>query len=233
MSLTYTTFVSSLANEMAISLTDPNFVLMLPNFIDYTELRIQRDLDLLNTVTTDATTVLTAGSRTYIAPTAFVVIQQLNVITPVSASVSTGTKNALTPVTKEFLDTMYGNATIRALPQYFAMVDNWTISLGPVPDQAYPVEVVGTQRAIPLSTSNSSNYLSTYLPDLYLAGAMVSASGWMRNYGSQADTPQMAQSWENQYETLLKSATVEEFRKKFQSSAWSSMSPTVIATPTR
>jgi hypothetical protein len=233
MSLTYTTFVTSLANELAISLTDANYIAMLPVFIDYTELRIQRDLDLLTTITSDATTVLTAGSRTYSPPAAFEVIQQLNVITPVSASVSTGTKIPLTPVPKEFLDAVYSNATIQDVPQYFAMINTSTISIGPVPDQSYPVEVVGTQRVIPLSPSNSTNYLSTNLPDLYLAGAMISASGWMRNYGSQADTPQMAQSWENQYQTLLKSATVEEFRKKFQASAWSSMSPAVVASPTR
>jgi hypothetical protein len=43
----------------------------------------------------------------------------------------------------------------------------------------------------------------------------------------------MAQSWEGQYEKLFPSANVEEFRKKYQSGAWGSQQPTVIATPSR
>jgi hypothetical protein len=43
----------------------------------------------------------------------------------------------------------------------------------------------------------------------------------------------MAVSYESQYQALVKSATVEEFRKKFQAGGWSSMSPAVVATPGR
>jgi hypothetical protein len=43
----------------------------------------------------------------------------------------------------------------------------------------------------------------------------------------------MAQTYEGQYQSLLKGATVEEFRKKFASAGWTSMSPSPVATPTR
>jgi hypothetical protein len=113
------------------------------------------------------------------------------------------------------------------------MLNTTTILLGPWPDGGYTIEIVGTTRATPLSNANQSNYLSNQLPDVYIAAAMIFASGWMRNFGAQMDNPQMAMSWETQYQNLLKSATVEEFRRKFQASAWSSMSPAVVATPTR
>lgn len=234
MSLTYTTLTSSLANLMAISASDSNFLGILPEIIDYAELRIQRDLDFLNSVTTDSSQHLTVGSRSVTAPSNFVTIQQLNVITPSTVTVpDNGTRVSLLPVTKEYLDSVWNSSATTGVPVLFAMLTNWQIIVGPFPDAAYTVEIVGTQRETPLSANNASNYMSTYLPDVYLAAAMIFASGWMRNFGSQADNPQMAQSWEGQYTNLLKSAMVEEFRKKFQASAWSSMSPPVVATPAR
>lgn len=234
MSLTYTSLTSSLANLMAISASDANFLGILPEIIDYAELRIQRDLDFLNSVTTDSSQQLTVGSRSITAPSNFVTIQQLNVITPSSVTVpNNGTRVSLLPVTKEYLDSVWNSSITTGVPVLFAMLTNWQMIVGPFPDAAYTVEIVGTQRETPLSANNPSNYMSTYLPDLYLAAAMIFASGWMRNFGSQADNPQMAQSWEGQYTNLLKSAMVEEFRKKFQASAWSSMSPPVVATPSR
>jgi hypothetical protein len=43
----------------------------------------------------------------------------------------------------------------------------------------------------------------------------------------------MAVTYESQYQALLKGAITEEFRKKFEASGWSSMSPPIVATPTR
>jgi len=234
MSLTYTTLVSSLSNLMAISSSDTNFLGILPEIIDYAELRIQRDLDFLNSVTTDTTVTTSVGTRRITAPSTFVVIEQINMITPAgTTSPDSGTRVQCVPVTKEYLDYVWNSATTTGVPTLFAMLNNWTIILGPFPDDEYTVEIVGTQREVPLSSNNATNYMSVYLPDVYLAAAMIFASGWMRNFGSQADNPQMAMSWETQYDNLLKSATVEEFRKKFAGSAWSSMSPPAIATPTR
>jgi hypothetical protein len=43
----------------------------------------------------------------------------------------------------------------------------------------------------------------------------------------------MAITYESQYQALLKGAAVEEARKKYEASAWSSQSPSPVATPTR
>jgi hypothetical protein len=43
----------------------------------------------------------------------------------------------------------------------------------------------------------------------------------------------MAVTYESQYNALLKGAAIEEARKKFEASAWSSQSPSPVATPTR
>ena len=63
--------------------------------------------------------------------------------------------------------------------------------------------------------------------------SMIFISAYQRDFGRQSDDPQMAMSYEAQYNALLKGATVEEFRKKFESVGWTSMSPSPVAAPTR
>ena len=65
MSLTYSTFVSSLANMLVIDPTDTNYLAALPNVIDDAEQRIYRELDLLSTIIRDSTGTLTANSRSF------------------------------------------------------------------------------------------------------------------------------------------------------------------------
>jgi len=63
---------------------------------------------------------------------------------------------------------------------------------------------------------------------------MIYVSGYQRNFGATAaNDPQMPVSWETIYMTAMKGAAGEEFRKKFQASAWSSKTPSPLASPTR
>jgi hypothetical protein len=62
---------------------------------------------------------------------------------------------------------------------------------------------------------------------------MIYISAFQRNFGRLNDEAQMAVTYESQYQTLLKGAAVEEARKRYESSAWSSQSPSPVATPTR
>ena len=89
--------------------------------------------------------------------------------------------------------------------------------------------VVGTIRPNPLSNTNTTTFLTTYLPDAFIAASMIFASGYMRDFGSQSDNPAQAQSWEAQYENLIKSAGAEEVRKKWAGPGWQSMS--TVANP--
>jgi hypothetical protein len=115
----------------------------------------------------------------------------------------------------------------------YAMITDQTVIVGPWPDANYMVEVIGTVRPTPLSASNTTTYLTLYLPDLFVAASMIFAAGYQQNFGSQADNPQQAQSWSAQYDKLFPSANIEEMRKKYASQAWGSLQPTPIATPTR
>jgi hypothetical protein len=128
---------------------------------------------------------------------------------------------------------MYPNLSAIGLPKYFTPVTNTFGVVGPVPDRNYSFYVYGTQRPTPLSSANSSTFLTQTLPDLFIAASMVFASGYMRNFGSQADDGPMAVSWSKQYDTLFASAGMEEQRKKYGSQGWQSQIPNPIATPPR
>lgn len=236
--LTYSQYVNELANLAVVDPTNTEFVANLPQCITYAENRIYRDLDLLSTVTSQTGYSLSNGSRQLVFPLSdFITIQEVNVITPIGVSdPNAGTRNPLLPVTKFWLDTVYGSGNQTALPQYFAMLNQNTIIVGPWPGGNYAVELVGTVRPDSLSSANQTTFISTYLPDLFLMASMVFISGYQRNFAlgaNQPNDPGMAVNYETQYKTLLASATVEEARKKFEAGGWTSMSPAVAASPTR
>lgn len=233
MALTYATYVTALSELMVIDPTNANFLNILPDIIDYAEQRLYRELDILNTVTRDSSAALTSGNRDFTLPQSigrFVVTNGINVYTPTGG---TTTRNQLIPVSRDVLDAIYPSAVGSDVPSMYAMITDQTVIVGPWPDADYTVEVIGTIRPTPLSATNTTTYLTLYLPDLMVAASMIFAAGYQQNFGAQSDNPQSGSSWESQYEKLLPSAGIEEQRKRYASGAWSSLSPTPIATPTR
>lgn len=228
-------YIEQIATLAVVDAADPNYLIILPQMITYAENRMCRDLDFLSTVTANTNYATVSGIPTVaIAVADFVTLQQVNVITPAGTAVpNNGTRNTLLPATKEFLNLVYPSGSSSALPQYFGMIDQSKITLGPWPDDAYTLELIGTYRPESLSATNKTTFISLYLPDLFIMASMIYVSGYQRNFGRANDEPQMAVTYESQYKGLLQSATVEEARKKFQSSAWTSMSPAVAASPTR
>jgi hypothetical protein len=240
--LTYTTYKTQIAQMAVVAEDDVNFLAILPMMIDYASLRICRDLDLMFTSVSlhGAGYQLTAGNRNLSFSqdlpngTSFVVSEQINLITPVGQSdPDVATRTPLLPATKEFLDAVYGSASYTGVPKYFVPFNETLFFVGPTPDASYYVEVVGTVRPASLSASVPVTFISEYLPDLLVMASMIYISAYQRNFGKESDDPQMAQSYEGQYQLLLKSAVVEEARKKFDAAGWSSQSPATVARPTR
>lgn len=236
MSLTYATFLSSLANMLVIDPSDTNYLAILPSIIDDAEQRIYRELDLLNTVVRDTGGTLTANSRNFTLPQTsgrFVVTNNLNVFTPVATQTN---RRQLVPVSRDWMDAIWGNeasASTPSIPEYYAMITDQTVIVGPAPDAGYTMEVIGTIRPTPLSATNTTTVLTLYLPDLFLAASLVFSVGYLKDYGAATDDPNAAGSWEAHYQKLFASANVEEIRKKYASQAWTSMQPYTVSTPPR
>lgn len=228
-----------------VSGVDAQFNAMLPQAINYAELRIQRDCQILPLQTSN-NYALTSGNNVFSIPTAdFVSVQTLWVNV-------NGDLQPLTPVSKEWLQNVYPGMGIQGPPEYFATVggDQATagltssnIMLGPTPDSAYPVTIFGMIRMPSLfnystdpSTAGSSlTWISQWLPDVLVAASLIMITGYQRDFGAmgQVDEAGMGLSWESVYQGLLKGAQVEQGMARFESSAWSSMATPVAATPTR
>ena len=252
--LTYSTYVTQIATMAVVDPTDTAFQAILPQMITYAENRMYRDIDFMFTSTSlhGVSFVLTPGNRNLsfnidLASNSdaqagtFVVSEQINLLTDADGNAAATTnpdacvRVPLLPTTKEFLDAVYGSSLTANLgrPQYFVPFNETLFFVGPVPDQAYPVEVVGTYRPNSLSATNTMTFISQYLPDVFIMASMIYISAYQRNFGRLNDDPQMAITYESQYQALLKSAIVEEARKKFDAAGWSSQSPATVATPTR
>lgn len=247
MSLTYSSYQTALQNfaVMNDSAGISDLAAILPNIIDFAEQRIYRELDFLTTQTT-ATGTLTASSRNVTIPSTVIVLQDVNVITPVSTSADAGQRNPLQRVAVSFINYAWSQAATlsgsSSVPKYYALLNSATTNptgnttnmlVAPAPDAAYTVEFVGTVRPTPLSATNTSTFLTTYLPDLFLAASMIYVAGYQQNFSQDGTSPGMADYWEKQYQNLKGSADIEEARKKSQSQGWTALTPANVATPPR
>ena len=247
--LTYNGYVTQVATLGVVEITtaggvvvgnDDWFNLIIPQMLNYAELRIQRDVDLLALQTSNASYALTSGSN------------QLSISTNDFVTLQTITINGtpLTPVGKEWLQTVYPTGfSTTGTPQYFAMLGgdaatagntSILVRFGPPPDSAYALTIFGSVRMPTLyqyanatDAGTQTTFISTWLPDLLVMASMIYLSAYQRNFGRIADDPQMAVTYESQYGTLLRGAQVEEARKRFAASGWSSMPTSPAATQGR
>lgn len=250
--LTYNGYVTQIATLAVVNTTTTNSVVVgvdaafnaiIPQMLNYAELRIQRDMDLLPSQTTNSTYTLSVNTNTLsVSVNDFVTLQTVSIVSGTSTI-------PLLPVTKQFLQNVYNNSSVLDVPMYFAIYGGdaatfgntyQNIIVGPYPDQTYPLLLTGTVRmptlyqyATTANAGTSTTFISTYLPDLLIMASMIYISGFQRNFGRQSDDPAMSQSYESQYKALLAGAQPEEYRKKFEASAWSSNSQSPVATPTR
>lgn len=223
---------NDIAGKLYMDVSDPDLELQFPLWAQDVELRMQRDLNLVDANVVDITSTVTANSRTYTEPTVningvafpkFVVVEHLTIVTPVGAVTSASVRQRLLPVSKDFLDAVAPSdaaPTTPSIPRYVCPLGSATYLIGPAADAAYVMELYGEQRFVPLSAENPVNFLSIFYPDLYKAASMVLAAAWKQNFGQASDNPQMALSWNAYYMELLKGAGAEEARKKYIETGW-------------
>lgn len=249
--LTYNAFVTQLCTMAVVPYStvngivvpsDANLATIMPMVLNYAELRIQRDLDFLQAQIFDNTSYTTGVSNNQLV----ISFQQFIILKTLGIYVGTVFQQLL-PVSIEYIQTVWPDSSVLGPPVCFAMTGDLTagadagiyVTLGPYPDQSYPVGVRGVARLPTLytqsSTAASGNYtlISTYFPDLLMMASMIYVSAYQRNFSATSDQPDMGVNYETQYQALLQGAKTEEERKRFQASAWTSSAPPVVATPTR
>lgn len=246
--MNYTDYVGALQTLLVIQDASglANLNAILPRMIEYAELRMYRDpdLDFLATRTSDISQQTASGSRDVAIPAQFIVVEAVNLIVPAGSQPkqSGARRLPLLRTSLPFIDQIWPEESAVATPApfetYFSIFSEQETSptpsavrIAPTPDGSYFVEFRGTFRPAALSSTNSTTFLTEFMPDLFLAASMVFGSGYQRDFGAQSEDPQMSLSWERIYSGSKEGAAVEEARKKSASVDWSAMSPPKLAMP--
>jgi hypothetical protein len=73
----------------------------------------------------------------------------------------------------------YGRANVTGQPQYFTIMGD-ELELLPTPDQNYTVEMVYRANVPAITSSNTTNWLLTLAPDLYLYGSLLESAPYIQ-----------------------------------------------------
>jgi hypothetical protein len=74
----------------------------------------------------------------------------------------------------------YSSEADPAIPQYYAEYDYSNWAFAPIPDQAYPVEIIYYSLVQPLDQSNQQNLFTAECPQAMLFGTLLQAQGYLK-----------------------------------------------------
>ena len=87
------------------------------------------------------------------------------------------------PVLSRSMDyiTQYQSESDPGAPQYYGDYDYDHWSLAPIPDQAYPLQIIYYSRIQPLDQTNQENLLTREAPQALLYGTLLQAQGYLKS----------------------------------------------------
>lgn len=234
--MNYNTLLTYLQTLLQYDGTETDFQTIMPAAIQDAEQRIYLAMDFLSTRSVNSGSNFTTGSRDFVLPTSpstIMTLQGVAAITPAGATPAQGKRNQLEPVSLDYIDSTWPTESETGVPDAWAMKNDASIVVKPTPADTYTVELTGTFRPVPMSSSNQTTYIGNVYPQLLVAACMIFLAGWQRDYGQQADDPKLATSWTQMYSTQLELALKEEQRRKGSGVGWSPFSATPEAAPPR
>ena len=107
----------------------------------------------------------------------------------------------------ELLDRKYNNGNTSGRPSYYAVTAG-ELEVFPVPDSTYDAELYYYKRITALSDSNTTNWLLTYYPDVYLYGALMHSAPYLKDDAR-------IQIWNGLFQSALASVNLESDKAKF------------------
>jgi len=175
--MTYAELTAAIASWMHRS----DLTSQIDTFIDLTEAAINREL---RTIEMESATTVSA-SATVALPAGFIEMRSIKLdVNPAHPL------EYAPPYTRDAL-----NDGASGEPKYYTLADD-VIYLMPSPDSAYNTTISYYKQITPLDATNTTNFLSTSHPDLYLHGCLQQACMYTRD-------PQMGLAHKQEFETLL------------------------------
>lgn len=145
----------------------------IPDFITLVEGRLRRQMRAAGAVTRNGAFTIDSASETL--PTDCKEVRSIAINNGQGSDYNV----ALKPLAPEQLAEMQAYYANTGTPQYYCVVGS-SVYFMPQPDQTYTGLIVYELEIPPLAT-NSTNWLLTDYPDVYLYGALVEASPYLRD----------------------------------------------------
>ena len=131
----------------------------------------------------------TINAETVALPTGFLQLRDMYIV-------EGGTKYALKYITPAQMDQIKGSSTA-GMPETFTILgDNFRFA--PTPGSSYTATINYYKEFDALSSSNTTNYILTNHPSIYLYGALYHAANFLGGV-----EPRLVQQWQQQYITAL------------------------------
>ncbi len=169
------------------------FLAYLPTAIGLAEDRLFREIDI--DLTTTSTLSLTPNVQTLAKPVDYRLGHNFYIVV-------NNEKTRLIKKTEDFLNDYWPNATLTAIPKYYAERDQDNFLFVPTPSAAYQVVVEYTAKPVALSSANATNVLITKYPDLLFYATLSNVCEWQKD-------PERKQEWEGKLQGALLSTNNE------------------------
>ncbi len=176
------------------------------DFIEHTENRILRDVDLdafkshqYSTLTADNPFLSLPGGSAP-TPTSLATIRTVHIY-PASG---TATRTFLEQRDISFMNEYWPVRTSTGTPKYWAWWDENSIYLAPTPDSAYNIEVGITRLPTRLSSSNATSWLGNNAPVALLYGCLAEAFKFLKG------PAEMLQLYEQSYQRAIQELMIEQ-----------------------
>ena len=194
----YTTLKASIANwlnrsDLTSEIADDFIVLAEADF--NSKLRVRKMITQVS---------FTIDSETEVLPTDFLQVRDFFIL-------SGNTKVPLRYMSPSQMDQVKGTSTTGLPNSYTILGDNFRFS--PKPDGTYTGIVNYYKKFSSLSSTNTSNYILSDHPAIYLYGALFHAANFLGGYN-----PQQVQSWQQMFATAMERLEQNDREDQFSGS---------------
>jgi hypothetical protein len=183
------------------------------DFIVLTEKDFNSKLRIRKMVESDSS--FSINAETVALPSGFLQVRDLFIL-------SGGTKYALTYMTPPQMDQIKGSSTSGMPVAYTIIGDNFRFA--PTPDTTYTGTLNYYKSFDPLSDSNTTNYILTNHPAIYLYGSLYHAANFLGGV-----EPARLQQWQGMYTTALERLERNDREDQFSGSPLQIRSDVTVA----
>jgi len=162
-------------------------------------------------------TTITIDSETESVPTGFLQVRDFYIL-------SNGQKYPMTFISPAQMDSIKASSTT-GVPSSYTILGS-TFRFAPRPDSTYSAKLNYYKKFDALSSTNSTNYILTDHPAVYLYGSLFHAANFLGGFD-----PNQVQQWSQMYQTALERIELNDREDSFSGSPLQIRSDVTVASP--